>query len=360
MTISAQQRVHDTIAAITPLHSESVNEAVEFHQSLTKPVGSLGRLEHIGAALCGIQQCVPPVMEKTRVVVFAADHGITRSHSLGPFPREVTAQMVQNFLAGGAAINALANVVGAEVDVVDMGVDANLSGIQSKMFHSLSVANGTQDISEEPAMSHAELYRALANGIDMAEYCFAQGCQAVALGEMGIGNTTIASAVTAALLDLSPETVTGRGTGADDDTLNRKIAVINKAIARHGVETGNGFDALQKLGGFELAGIAGIALGLARRRIAIVADGFISTAAVLAAIRMCSTVEDFMFFGHQSTEPGHQALLDELRQKPLLDMGFRLGEGTGACLSLALLKSAAAVMSQMATFDSAGVEDKES
>jgi len=360
MTTTAQERVESTIAAISPLNVKSIDEATAYHQSLTKPVGSLGQLENVGATLCGIQQQVPPVIERTQVVVFAADHGITRSHSLGPFPREVTAQMVRNFLNGGAAINAIAKVIGAKVAVVDMGVDADLSDLTSNMFHSHSVAKGTADISAGPAMSEDQLYEALAAGITMAEFCFERGNQAVALGEMGIGNTTIASAVTVALLELSPDKVTGRGTGSDDTTLARKIAVIEQSIQRNPVDSGNGFDTLQKLGGFELAGIAGMALGLARRRIAIVADGFISTAAVLAAIRMCPSVADFVFCGHQSTEPGHQALLNALDKKPLLDMGFRLGEGTGACLSLALLQSAAAVMSEMATFDAAGVEDTHS
>jgi len=358
MTISAQAQVENTIAAISPVNVQSVKEATTYHQSLTKPIGSLGRLENVGAALCGIQQQVPPVLERSHVVVFAADHGVTRTHSLGPFPREVTAQMVHNFLNGGAAINAIANTVGAKVTVVDMGVDADLSGIESDRFHSHSVANGTGDISSGPAMSDIQLYEALAAGIAMAEYCFIEGSHAVALGEMGIGNTTIASAVTAALLGLSPDKVTGRGTGSDDRTVERKIAAIEQSMHCNCAEPGNGFDALQKLGGFELAGIAGMALGLARRRIAIVADGFISTAAILAAVRMCPSVADYVFYGHQSTEPGHHALLNALDRQPLLDLGLRLGEGTGACLSLALLQSAAAVMSQMATFDAAGIRDK--
>ncbi len=358
MTTVNQQLVESTIAAVHTVSPQSIDDAVAFHATLTKPAGSLGRLEAIGTALCGIQQQIPPAVERIQVVVFAADHGITQSHSLGPFPREVTVQMVHNFLAGGAAINAIANVVGAELAVVDMGVDGDLSGIESDIFHSHCIAKGTEDISAGPAMNNEQLYAAMAAGINMAEHCFQQGSTAVALGEMGIGNTTIASAVTAALLELSPENITGRGTGADDGTLARKIRVIKQAIALNNTDPANGFDVLKKLGGFELAGIAGISIGLARRRIAVVADGFISTAAVLAAVRMCPAVKDYVFCGHQSTEPGHQYLLEALERKPLLDLDCRLGEGTGACLSLALLQSSAAIMSQMATFDSAGVEDK--
>ncbi len=360
MNNPAQKLVESTIANIHPVQTQYIDAAVTFHASLTKPVGSLGRLEDIGATLCGIQQQVPPIVENTHVVIFAADHGVTQSHTLGPFPREVTVQMVYNFLNGGAAINAIANVVGAELAVVDMGVDADLSGIESNVFHSHCIAKGTNDISIGPAMSDEQLYEALAAGIAMAEHCFNSESHAVALGEMGIGNTSVASAVTAALLELSPGLVTGRGTGSDDETLARKIAAIDQSMSINQADSANGFDVLKKLGGFELAGIAGMALGLARRRIAIVADGFISTAAVLAAVRMCAAVNDYVFCGHLSTEPGHQFLLKALDRQPLLDLGCRLGEGTGACLSLALLKSSATVMSQMATFDSAGVEDRHS
>jgi nicotinate-nucleotide--dimethylbenzimidazole phosphoribosyltransferase len=360
MTSPAQTQVEDTLAAITPLHTPSVEDATIYHQSLTKPIGSLGRLESIGATLCGIQRQVPPVIDQTHVVIFAADHGITKSHSLGPFPREVTAQMVRNFLNGGAAINAIANVVGADVAVVNMGVDADLSDIQSDRFYAHAVALGSGDISQGAAMTEAQLYQALAAGIAMAEHCYAQGSKAVALGEMGIGNTTIASAMTAAFLQLSPESITGRGTGSDDATLARKVKAIEQALVTNSVKSGDGFDVLRKLGGFELAGICGMALGLSRRGIAVVADGFISTAAVLAAVKMCPLVRDYVFVGHQSTEPGHEALVNALDARPLLDLEFRLGEGTGACLSLTLLKSAATVMSQMATFESAAVENKTS
>lgn len=359
MTNRAREQTESTIEAIKPIHTPSVDEAILFHGSLTKPVGSLGRLEDIGASLCGIQLHIPPVIDRKHVVIFAADHGITKSHSLGPFPREVTAQMVRNFLQGGAAINAIANVVGADVAVVNMGVDADLSDIQSEMYHPHMIANGTADISKGAAMSESQLYQALAAGISVAEHCYHHGSQAVALGEMGIGNTTIASAVTAALLELPPETITGRGTGSDDETLDRKISAIKQSLDVNPVQSENGFDVLRRLGGFELAGISGMALGLARRRIAVVADGFISTAAVLAAVRMCPPVRDYVFVGHQSTEPGHQALLNALDRQPLLDLGFRLGEGTGACLSLSLLQSAATIMSQMATFESASVENRQ-
>jgi len=347
MSHSAKSLVTNTIAAINPVDATWIEAAINHHQRLTKPAGSLGQLEELGCTLCAVQNQLPPVIDKTHVVIFAADHGVTASQALGPFPREVTAQMVHNFLSGGAAINAIAEVTNAQVAVVDMGVDADLSAIDSNRFYAHKIANGTDDFTLGAAMSEEQLYDALAAGISMADVCYEAGSQAVALGEMGIGNTTIASAMTAAMLGLSAESVTGRGTGSDDNTLVRKVDVINKALQVNSVDANNGFDVMQKLGGYELAGLAGLSLGLARRRIAVIADGFISTAAVLAATRMCAAVEGYTICAHQSTEPGHQALLKALGKPPLLNLGLRLGEGTGACLSITLLKSAANVMSQI-------------
>ena len=336
-------------------------QASAHQQQLTKPPGSLGALESVGADLCAIQRRVPPVLEASRVLVFAADHGLTREHAVGPYPRDVTAQMVLNFVRGGAAINAFSGVVGADLGVVDMGVDADFASLglpASDVFRARSVARGTKDISRGPAMTSEQLFQALCIGIELAEECAEDGCHAVALGEMGIGNTSIASALTAAMLQRPVAEVTGRGTGADDATLRRKAALIEQAIEVNQADANNGFEVLQKLGGFELAGIAGLSLGLARRQIAIVADGFISTAAVLAATRIHPGVQDYVFCGHQSPEPGHAHLINALGKTPLLDLGLRLGEGTGACLSLSLLKAAARAMSGMATFAEAGVADK--
>ena len=359
MPTNDQQLVEQTASAISTTDKHWQQVAVAHHERLTKPVGSLGELETIGVQLCRIQQQVPPSVENIRVVVCAADHGITRNHALGPFPREVTAQMVSNFVAGGAAVNVIANSMNADFLVVDTGVDADLGGLQSPSFLSLPVARGTADLSAHAAMSEAQLNTALANGIRVADQCAEKGYDAVALGEMGIGNTTVASAMTAALLQLSPAAVTGRGTGADDATLQRKISTIETALQTHQVNPDNGYEILQKLGGFEIATLAGLSLGLAHRRITIVADGFISTVAALAACRINPLVREYIFSGHLSPEPGHRYLLDELGKKPILDLGLRLGEGTGACLALALLRTSARLMAQMATFDEAGVDGRE-
>lgn len=350
-----------TLSAIDPVDKQWLDRASDYQLRLTKPPGSLGVLETVAARLCGMQRAVPPEVGKTKVLVFAADHGITKHHVVGPYPREVTAQMVANFATGGAAINAFARLNEASFAVVNMGVDADLEAFglsESERYIDAPVATGTQDITAGPAMSDAELYQALSTGIRLADACAEDGYHAVAVGEMGIGNTTIAGAVTSALLNAAPASVTGPGTGADQETVHRKVTLIEQALAVNSSSLESGFSVLRSLGGFELAGIAGLTLGLARRQIAVVADGYISTAAVYAATTLANGVSDYVFCGHRSTEPGHQALLEAMAQKPLLDLDLRLGEGTGACLSLSLLKAAARAMSEMATFDEAGVEDK--
>lgn len=349
------------IQSVKALDPEWRSQAEAHHAQLTKPPGSLGLLESVGVQLSAIQETTSPTVKNTRVIVFAADHGITKHHVVGPYPREVTAQMVVNFVRGGAAINTFAGLNDADFTVVDMGVDADLTDfnvIPSKNYVSAPVARGTADISAGPAMSGDQLATAMLTGLRLADECATNDVHAVALGEMGIGNTTIASALCAVLMNVSAAKVTGRGTGADDVTLQRKISLIESAIKINGPTFKDGHDVLRRLGGFELAGIAGLALGLAKHRIAIVADGYISTAAVFAAVKMCPAIADYVICGHRSPEPGHQILLNAMDKKPLLDLGLRLGEGTGACLSLSLLKAAAGVMSGMATFAEAGVEDK--
>ena len=349
---------NETVEGISPIADELRERAVSRHAQLTKPPGSLGVLESVGIDLAAIQQTLQPRVESCCVVVMAADHGHTKSHQVGPYPRDVTAQMVANFVSGGAAINAIATTVGADMKIVDIGVDPHMGAFQSALLTHAPVGPGTAYITTGPAMTKAQLYAAIGQGLAVAEQCKAAGYQAVALGEMGIGNTTIASAMTAVMLDLPASEITGRGTGADDTMLQRKVKVIETAIAENSLNALDGLDILQKIGGFELAGLAGLALGLARHRIAILADGFISTAAVTAATRINPTVSNYLFCGHLSPEPGHRFLLDALQKRPLLNLDLRLGEGTGACLSLTVLKTAANILSDMATFDTAGVDHK--
>lgn len=361
VSMTTHRQISDTLKHIQVLDSAWRDKACRHHLELTKPPGSLGDLEALGQELCAIQQRVPPILESTRVLVFAADHGLTRHHVVGPFPREVTAQMVINFVEGGAAINVLSQLAGASFCVIDMGVDTQFSELgltPSAIFQAHSIGPGTQDISEGPAMTPAQLTQALSIGIELAEQCARDNIQAVAIGEMGIGNTSIASALTSAMLDLPVVDVTGRGTGADNDTLQRKISLIERALKINQPKSNDGFDLLQKIGGFELAGIAGLCLGLASHRIAIVADGFISTAAVMAATRIHPAVLDYVFCGHRSPEPGHSHLMESMNKQPMHELDLRLGEGTGACLGLTLLQASARVMSDMATFAQAGVDDQ--
>ena len=296
----------------------------------TKPRASLGRLEELGCRLASIRGFVPAKLEAV-IVVAAADHGVARA-GVSAYPQDVTAQMVANFEAGGAAVNVLARRAGAELRVVDAGV-----------------GTGTANMLEEPAMTAQHLAAQLAAGEALAEELDAD---VVALGEMGIGNTTSAAALTAALLDLDPALVCGRGTGLDDAGLERKIDVVRRAVALH-----ERADPLAALGGFEIAFLAGLAIGAARRRRVVLLDGFITGAAALAAARIEPSVRDALIAAHRSPEPGHVYVLDALGLEPLLDLGLRLGEGSGAALALPLLHAAIAILAEMATFDAAGVTD---
>jgi nicotinate-nucleotide--dimethylbenzimidazole phosphoribosyltransferase len=325
---------------------------------LTKPPGSLGRLEGIAARLCAIQQTETPRAAPRRVVVFAADHGVV-AESVSAYPAAVTAQMVANFLRGGAAINALAGTVGADVFVVDVGVTGRIgtSGTAAS-FLSRRVREGTGNMTQGPAMSHEDLASALTVGLDVSDAAAADGVAVLACGEMGIGNTTAASAVTAVLTQRPPADVTGRGTGIDSETLVRKVDAITRALQRNqpGLDP---LEVLRTVGGLEVAAIAGAYIGAATHRIAIVGDGFIATAAALVAADLCPPFLDYWFAGHLSTEPGHHVQLAHLRQEPLLRLDMRLGEGTGAALAMHLLGAAVAMMNDMATFESAGVAARE-
>jgi nicotinate-nucleotide--dimethylbenzimidazole phosphoribosyltransferase len=305
-------------------------EAQRRYDSKTKPRGSLGRLEELGCRIAEIRGFVPRSLCSV-IVVAAGDHGVARE-TVSAYPSEVTAQMVANFEAGGAAVNVLARLAGAELRVVDAGVGA-----------------GTANMLEGPAMTADDVARRLADGEALAEELDAD---VVALGEMGIGNTTAASALTSALLGLDPALVCGRGTGIGDDGLARKVDVVRRAVALHADA-----DPLAALGGFEIAFLAGLAIGCARRDMVVLLDGFITSAAALAAVRIEPAVRNVLIASHRSPEPGHGYILDELGLEPLLDLGLRLGEGSGAALTLPLLQAAIAILDEMATFEQAGVSD---
>jgi nicotinate-nucleotide--dimethylbenzimidazole phosphoribosyltransferase len=308
-------------------------------RELTKPPGSLGRLEGIAVRLAGIQRKDEPVSLGRRIVIFAADHGVTEE-GVSPYPSTVTRQMLDNFAAGGAAINALARQAQADVRVVDAGVGPG---------------RGTKNFMREPAMTVAECERAIEQGREQARAAAEERIALVGPGEMGIGNTTSASAVTAALLAVPPDDVTGPGTGLDEAGRRHKVEVVRRALDRNRPAADDPLSVLRSVGGLELAAIAGFCLEAAARRLAILVDGFIATAAFAVAARLSPGVLDYAFFSHLSTEPGHPALLESLGGRPLLDLDLRLGEGTGAALAMPILGAAVAAHNEMATFSSAGV-----
>lgn len=320
--------------------------------SLTKPLGSLGRLEDLAAQWVAIRRGAPIGGLKKAVYVFAADHGIT-AEGVSAYPAEVTPQMVLNFLAGGAAVNVLARLHHAAVHVVDVGVAADMSGHAGLLQR--KVRSGSRNMLHEPAMSEEEVAEALSVGDALAEDAYGAGVDLLAVGEMGIGNTTAASVMTAALTGSPAETVTGRGTGVDDAAYARKCSVVAAVLARHFTWPVAPREILRCAGGLEIAAMTGMILGAARREIATVMDGFIATAAAAVACGMEPGTRGYLFAGHQSQEPGHHALLNLLSIKPILDLHMRLGEGTGAVLAMPIIESAMRLYQEMATFASAGV-----
>ena len=331
---------------LTPLHQPSADEAAALHDRLAKPRGALGRLEEVGVRLAAIAgACPPPVPEPALVAVFAGDHGVVEE-GVTPWPQEVTAQMVAAFCAGGAAVNVLARHVKADVVVVDVGVAADLAPAPRLLLR--KVRHGTANLAAGPAMTVDEARQALDVGAEVATEAVAGGARCLVTGDMGIGNTTASAALIAGYTGRPAAQVTGRGTGVDDETFLRKVAVVERALAR--LEG----DPLAELGGLEIAALAGFVLGGAAARVPVVVDGVIALAAVLAAAALAPGCVDYCFAGHRSTEPGATVALDHLRLTPLLDLGMRLGEGTGACLAVPIVQAAAKVLGEIAPLDGAG------
>lgn len=345
------------VAALRPLDAAAVADATALHGRLTKPPGALGRLESVGVQLAGIAgACPPPVPAPGAVAVFAGDHGVL-ARGVSPWPQEVTAQMVANFCAGGAAINVLARQVGARVVVVDVGVAAELDDAPGLLRR--KVRPGTADLGAGPAMTVDEARQALDVGAEVAAALVADGARALVTGDMGIGNTTPSAALIAAFTGRSAAEVTGRGTGVDDATLARKVQVVADALALHvGAVAAGPLEALAALGGLEHAGLAGFIVGGAAAGVPVVVDGVIADAALLVAEALAPGVVDRCVPGHRSAEPGATAALAHLGLDPLLDLGLRLGEGSGACLALPAVEAAARILGEMATFDGAGVSQK--
>ncbi|HEY5311904.1 MAG TPA: nicotinate-nucleotide--dimethylbenzimidazole phosphoribosyltransferase [Pirellulales bacterium] len=341
----------DTLQRIGPLDARAMAAMQARLDALTKPPGSLGRLEALAVQLAGISGRVPPVCDERAVLVFAADHGVV-AEGVSAYPAEVTRQMVLNFLAGGAAINALARQAGAKLIVVDAGVVGDLPPHANLV--SRKIARGTQNFVHAPAMTRDEALRAVELGIG----CF-EPCQAVALGEMGIGNSTAAAAIVAAATGCSAAEAVGPGTGIDAAGRERKISAIQRALALHQPDAGDGLALLSAVGGFEIGALAGAMLAAAAARVPAVIDGFICTAAALVAARLCPAVREYLIAAHVSSEPGHPLALADLGLRPLLQLDMRLGEGTGAVLALHLLDAACRIAGEMATFDEAHVSRRQ-
>lgn len=341
------------------LNAAAANACRAHLDRLTKPQGSLGRLEELAARLAAIRG-FPPALEKPHALVFAADHGVTEE-GVSAYPRAVTAQMVLNFLRGGAAINVLARLHGAAMTVVDVGVDADFEAavpVNGVAFRAAKVRRGSRNLCRENAMTAVELEAALQAGANAANAAIDAGADCICVGEMGIGNTTSASALTAALLNLPAEQLCGRGTGVDDAGYSRKKKTVAQAVERFRANgLTNAAETFAALGGLELAGIAGACAMSAQRGVPVLVDGFIASSAALVAERMWPGLKHFLFFAHQSAEPGHQHILQALDERPLLELSLRLGEGTGAVLAIPLLRAACAILKEMATFDSAGVSE---
>src|SRR5512138_485968 len=346
----------EIITHIPTLDRSAMQAARARQDQLTKPRGSLGRLEELSIQLAGMQADPLPSAERKAVIVMAADHGVALE-GVSAYPPEVTAQMVLNFLRGGAAINVLARQAGARVTVVDIGVATELEPLPGLTRR--KVMCGTRNQAQGPAMTRMEAEQALQVGVEVLNEEAGRGLDLVATGDMGIGNTTPSSAIAAALTGLPVPQVVGRGTGIDDQTLGRKIEVIERALAVNQPNAKDALDVLHKVGGLEIAGLAGVMIAAARRRIPVVVDGFISTAAAMIAVGLAPRVREYLIAAHRSVEVGHQAMLRHLNLVPLLDLNLRLGEGTGAALAFHLIEASTRILREMATFEEAGVSDKE-
>ena len=351
----AEAQLEKLDVQIEPVDLRWRKKAAARQLTLTKPPGSLGRLEEIANRVAAIQRTTTPNVNLKRIYVVAADHGIT-AEGVSAYPREVTAQMVENFLAGGAAINVLGRHGDIEVRIVDAGVDAELDS-RAELIK-LKRLRGTANFAHGPAMSRDEAERLLTAGIDLARAAKADGVQLLGIGEMGIGNTTAASAITAALTRSDPANLTDRGTGVDDERLAHKVEIIRQAIKANQPDATKPIDVLAKVGGAEIAVMAGVAIGASLNRIAVIADGFISTAAAALAVSLCPNTRGYLFLAHRSVERGHAALIDLIGLEPLLDLRMRLGEGTGAALAMHLVDASCRLLGEMATFSEANVSDK--
>ncbi|MFH1398305.1 MAG: nicotinate-nucleotide--dimethylbenzimidazole phosphoribosyltransferase [Candidatus Omnitrophota bacterium] len=345
-------KINEVVKCITGLDHQFMDRAQERLNNLTKPLGSLGRLEELAKQVVGISAKENPEFQHKVIFTLAADHGVTEE-GVSAFPKEVTAQMVYNFLSGGAGINVLAKHAGARVVVVDIGVAADLKNDPRLIVKKINY--GTKNMAKGPAMSREEAIKSVRFGIEIFEDEFKRGIDIIGTGDMGIGNTTSASAITAVFTKAKIEGITGRGAGIDEQGLKNKIRVIKQALKVNKPNSCEAIDVLAKVGGFEIGGLAGIILAAVSRRVPVVIDGFISGAAALIAYGIEPKIKEYMIASHCSVEIGHKAILDYIGLKPVLDLNLRLGEGTGAALGINIIEAGIKIFTQMATFKSAGV-----
>ena len=345
-----------TLDGITPITAE-LNADIQAHlDDLTKPQGSLGTLESIAAAYCAARNTTTPGLPSKRIVCFGGDHGVV-VEGVSAFPPEVTPQMVMNMLSGGAAINVLAKHAGSDLLIVDIGVNDPLEAAPAALRR-CKIRPGTDNIAVGPAMTEDEARTALEAGITIANEAAADGITLLGTGDMGIGNTTPSTALYCALLDCDPADITGAGAGLDTEGIRKKTTIIGQALHVNSERLSSPLSTLAALGGFEIAGIAGLILGGAAARIPVVVDGFISTAGAAVAIAMCPAAKRYLFFSHMSQEQGHRQILARLNGNPILDFGLRLGEGTGAALAMTIIDAAIKIYNEMATFSGAGVSNR--
>lgn len=347
--------LQETINTILPLDEKAITAARERQAQLTKPTGSLGRLETLSIQVAGITGQINPPLTERAIIVAAGDHGIT-AEGVSAFPSEVTPQMVLNFLNGGAAINVLARQAGARVVVLDAGVAADLPAHPDLI--NAKVASGTRNFALGPAMSREQAVQAVEAGLAAVTREAERGLHLVGTGDMGIGNTTPSSAICAVLTGADVSEVTGRGTGIDPQAWQRKVKAIERGLAANRPDPNDALDVLTKVGGFEIGAIAGVILGAAARRIPVLVDGFISTAGALIAAGLAPQSRHYMIAAHRSVEPGHQIMQNHLDLQPIFHLDLRLGEGTGSALAMPVVAAAVASLNQMATFADAGVSGK--
>lgn len=345
----------NTAMAIKPVSEEWYAVAQKHLDNLTKPPGSLGRLEEFARRLVAITENRKPSLDKKVIFTLAGDHGVV-AEGVSAYPKEVTPQMVFNFLRGGAGINVLARHAGSEIVVVDIGVDHDFGEVEGLL--NMKVMKGTRNFAKGPAMTRDEAMKCVESGIELANGYAKKGYRIIGTGDMGIGNTTPSSAIASVLTGTPVSEVTGRGTGISDEALLRKIKVIEDAIRLNKPDPKDAIDVLSKVGGTEIGGIAGVILGAASNRIPVIIDGFISTAGALVAYTIEPAVGDYMFAAHNSVEKGHRVMLERMGLTPIVDLGLRLGEGTGAALAMLMIEAGLKIYKEMATFQEAGVSDE--